>query len=89
MTNTKNTIQELWAKGFSVAYIRLLMDMDKVEDPSAVLMVDPPMGWMYGFPKPVDESKTIREMLIEAGYPSSLISPALEHLRFFKTHPKR
>jgi len=89
MTNTKNTIQELWAKGFSVAYIRLLMDMDKVEDPSAVLMVDPPMGWMYGFPKPVDESKTMREMLIEAGYPSSQLAHALEHLRFFKTHPKR
>lgn len=40
------------------------------------LMYDPPLGWMYGFPKPYEpqlvletRKETLRETLIRDGYP--------------------
>jgi hypothetical protein len=42
-----------------------------------ILMIDPPEGWKYGFPKKVPftvtEEKTINEWLIEVGYPKERI----------------
>lgn len=38
-------------------------------------MIDPPSGWMYGFPKmwDKDKDKSIREWLIDNDYPQQLI----------------
>jgi hypothetical protein len=52
-----------------------------------VLMIDPPMGWMYGFPKPAPKGldvAEIKEWLAKNGYPKKLINDDL-HYRFFET----
>ena len=37
-------------------------------------MIDPPSGWMFGFPKPIpDGVKDINKWLVEQGYPQKLI----------------
>lgn len=38
-------------------------------------IIDPPKGWMYGFPKPIPQNrlKDSTAWLIEEGYPESLI----------------
>ena len=40
-----------------------------------ILMVDPPDGWRYGFPKPVPAGREhdILAWLVEQGYPQSII----------------
>jgi hypothetical protein len=50
-------------------------------------MIDPPMGWMYGFPKPAPKGldvAEIKEWLAKNGYPKKLINDDL-HYRFFET----
>lgn len=44
-------------------------------------MIDPPSGWMYGFPKPIPEErrKDVIAWLIEEGYPKNLIEELGEH----------
>jgi hypothetical protein len=81
------TILSLWNKGFSAEFIRLLMDNGKIEDPTLVLLVDPPSGSLYGFPKPVDPTKPYWEQLVEAGYPEKDIPFALEHSRYIYHRP--
>ncbi len=36
-----------------------------------MILIDPPSGWKYGFPKPFDnpDNKTTEEWLVENGYP--------------------
>jgi hypothetical protein len=37
-------------------------------------MIDPPSGWMFGFPKPIpDDIKDVNAWLVEQGYPKKLI----------------
>lgn len=40
-------------------------------------MIDPPSGWMYGFPKEIPESvsdiKEVKEWLVKNGYPQAMI----------------
>lgn len=38
-------------------------------------IVDPPSGWLYGFPKPIpeDRKKDTINWLVEQGYPQKLI----------------
>lgn len=54
-----------------------------------VLVIDPPSGWKYGFPKPVPKDHHKEEVLsawlIEQGYPEKDIKLALEYSRFFET----
>ena len=40
-----------------------------------VIMIDPPGGWQYGFPKPclISEEQSFQDWLIEHGYPQSEI----------------
>jgi hypothetical protein len=42
-----------------------------------MLMIDPPQGWLFGFPKEISESVlidgNIKEWLIENGYPKGII----------------
>jgi len=49
------------------------------------LMIDPPSGWKYGFPKPYDEKKDghLKTFLKKNGYPTKDIDFALENCRMF------
>lgn len=40
-----------------------------------MLLIDPPSGWKYGFPKPYDnpDNKPLEEWLLENGYPQKEI----------------
>ena len=44
---------------------------------SDLLMIDPPDGWRYGFPRPIPREHLHRtlEWLVEVGYPAELITP--------------
>lgn len=44
------------------------------------LLVDPPSGWMYGFPAPLQED--YEQQLRDAGYPEWDIPLALKHSRY-------
>lgn len=47
-----------------------------------VMMIDPPSGWKYGFPMPIDlqESKgRVLEWLVEHGYPQKEIDACGDH----------
>ena len=46
-------------------------------------IVDPPTGWMFGFPKELPEGKDYGELLREAGYPASLMDLAMKHSRYW------
>jgi hypothetical protein len=49
------------------------------------MMIDPPSGWRYGFPKPYNENKDgdLRAFLKSNGYPEKNIDFALENCRMF------
>lgn len=47
------------------------------------LIVDPPQGWMYGFPAPLQED--YEAQLRKAGYPERDIPLALKHSRYMGT----
>lgn len=40
-----------------------------------MLIIDPPSGWEYGFPKPIPEErlKDVTTWLVEQGYPQKII----------------
>lgn len=44
------------------------------------IIVDPPSGWMYGFPAPLEED--YEQQLRNAGYPEKDIPMALKHSRY-------
>lgn len=44
-------------------------------------MVDPPSGWQYGFPAPIEED--YKAQLRRAGYPEKDIEFAIEHSRLW------
>ena len=55
------------------------------------LMIDPPSGWMYGFPKPIPKTVAFAapdiffDWMIENGYPASLIDDGhLQWCRFWE-----
>jgi len=45
-------------------------------------IVDPPSGWRYGFPAPLQEDYT--KQLKDAGYPEKDIDMALKHSRYWE-----
>lgn len=45
------------------------------------IWVDPPSGWLYGFPKLVPEDCNMREVMLSTRYPNEDIDFALEHMR--------
>jgi hypothetical protein len=49
--------------------------------PSKTLMIDPPSGWMYGFPKPIpnDQLDRVHAWLVENGYPQNEIDARGDH----------
>jgi hypothetical protein len=48
------------------------------------LLVDPPQGWAYGFPAPLQED--YKQQLLDAGYPERDIPMAMRHSRYMGTH---
>jgi len=44
------------------------------------LLVDPPRGWAYGFPAPLEDD--YEQQLRNAGYPEESIPLALKHSRY-------
>lgn len=46
------------------------------------LIIDPPEGWKYGFPKEIPEDAGVRDFLIENGYPEKLLDLAMKYSRF-------
>lgn len=44
------------------------------------IIVDPPNGWMYGFPAPLEDD--YENQLRKAGYPERDIPLALKHSRY-------
>lgn len=47
------------------------------------LLVDPPTGWVYGFPAPLQED--YEAQLRKAGYPEKDIPLALKHSRYIRS----
>ena len=48
-----------------------------------IMMIDPPSGWKYGFPKPIPgDVENIFEWLVENGYPQQEIDVCGDH--FYK-----
>ena len=45
------------------------------------LIIDPPSGWKYGFPKPIPKDRRYDSLtwLVEEGYPEKLIEELGEH----------
>lgn len=55
-----------------------------------VLMVDPPSGWKYGFPRPYPNKDKIKDFnyavwLLHNGYPVGLVDLALKSSRFWES----
>ena len=56
------------------------------------LMIDPPSGWKYGFPKPIQEElftlgsdSDLEEWLVGEGYPKEDVGLALKYSRYWET----
>lgn len=63
-----------------------------MQETKKTLIIDPPEGWRYGFPKPVhDEFHTLGSdfdlgsWLIAEGYPEDMIELAVKHSRYWET----
>lgn len=49
-----------------------------------VIMVDPPSGWQYGFPAPLDDSMTFQEQLARHKYPVEDYELAENYSRYWE-----
>ena len=51
-----------------------------------ILMIDPPSGWKYGFPKPYTKPKkmSLVEWLIKQGYPKEEAEFASKYSRYWE-----
>lgn len=49
------------------------------------LMIDPPEGWRYGFPKviPPEHQHRTLEWLVEQGYPNELLERTMMRIRYW------
>jgi hypothetical protein len=47
-------------------------------------MIDPPSGWMYGFPKVLPDNVNLRAWLLEQGYPEKDVDWAMDHCRYWE-----
>lgn len=53
------------------------------------LIIDPPSGWQYGFPRPVpksffEESFDLGVWLVECGYPAADVPLAIKYSRYWE-----
>lgn len=49
-------------------------------------VIDPPSGWMYGFPKVLPSNIAVGDFLLISGYPKKDIPFALKHMRYWEVH---
>ena len=49
-------------------------------------IVDPPSGWRYGFPAPLQDD--YRQQLVDAGYPVADLDLAMKHSRYWHESEK-
>lgn len=49
-----------------------------------VVIVDPPNGWRYGFPKIMELNIEYEDLLRSSGYPEEYIPFALKYSRFWE-----
>lgn len=52
------------------------------------MVIDPPEGWKYGFPKSLPETYhlpdfNLKEWLLEQGYPEDMLDLALKYSRYW------
>ena len=58
---------------------------DWVTEEEVVLMIDPPSGWRYGFPKVLPEGvDDVMKWIVESGYPQHEIDACGDH--FYSRH---
>lgn len=50
--------------------------------PKKVTIVDPPSGWRFGFPAPLQAD--YRQQLIDAGYPEKDLDFAIKYSRYWE-----
>lgn len=60
-----------------------------MQETQRTLIIDPPEGWRYGFPKPVPDGvmkseSLLRVWLAEQNYPEKDIELALKHSRYWE-----
>lgn len=46
-----------------------------------MMWVDPPSGWRYGFPKIYKHDRSVKQWLIDNGYPENDVDWAAEYIR--------
>lgn len=46
------------------------------------VLIDPPTGWMYGFPKDFIVGDDVKQFLLDNGYPAEDVEWASKHCRF-------
>lgn len=57
------------------------------------LMMDPPSGWMYGFPKPVPkrllgDKEALKDWLFNQGFPEDGLELAVKYSRYWNAEPE-
>ena len=58
------------------------MNPKKLAENKMPKWVDPPSGWMYGFPEILpDDVVNLRQWLIDKGYPERDVDFAMNHMR--------
>jgi hypothetical protein len=57
------------------------------------LIIDPPSGWMYGFPKAIPDdilcdTALFRAWLVQQGYPEQDVELAVKHSRYWEAQTR-
>ena len=56
-----------------------------MENKKVKVMIDPPLGWRYGFPAELPDSVIdVKTWLVEKGYPEKEVDFAIQHCRFWE-----
>lgn len=63
--------------------------MRKLSNTKKQMVIDPPSGWLYGFPKAVPDGvlksdSLLRIWLLGNGYPGELMEAAMKHSRYWE-----
>lgn len=57
-----------------------------------MIIVDPPSGWLYGFPKqfdfefngdPCDRERALKDWFVDSGYPRKDVELAMQYSRYW------
>ena len=61
-----------------------------MDESKKTMIIDPPDGWRWGFPKPIPQGylkneSLLRIWLTENGYPDNMVVTALNHSRYWES----